>query len=171
MLGLKLSPFIKVGFLENMAIWIKCLTPEDLLLTKIQQGTEQLNWDILISASMPYFSERFHHSFSPLILSSSSLLLVTAPSNSKTFPPSYYALPFNLLLFPFYCWKQVYKECFSSSKDLPTMGSSSFVGLWPNCYHSGCSSRFLPNATAVLHNVAPGHKPLLPVQTTFSQDK
>ena len=132
-----------------MAIWTKYLNPEDLLLTKVKQGIEQLNLDILISASMPSFSDRFHSSFSPLILASSSLLLVTAPSNSKTFPPSYYALPFNLLLFPFYCWKQVYKEFFSSSKDLPTMGSSSFVGLWPNCYHSSCSSRFLPNATAV----------------------
>ena len=155
-----------------MAIWTKYLNPEDLLLTKVQQGIEQLNLDILISASMPSFSERFHSSFSPLILSSSSLLLVTAPSNSKTFPPSYYALPFNLLLFPFYCWKQVYKEFFFhlprifEQWDLPHLWGCGQTATTQAAHPGSCLMPLLS-----LHNFSPGHKPLLPVQTTFSQDK
>lgn len=102
----------------------------------------------------------------PLILSSSSLLLVTAPSNSKTFPPSYYALPFNLLFSSHSTVENKFTKNFFHLPRIFQQWDPPFIcGLWPNCCSlSGCSSRFLPNATVVLHNFSPGHKPLLPVQ-------
>ena len=117
------------------------------------------------------FSERFHHSFSPLILSSSSLLLVTAPSNSKTFPPSYYALPFNLLLFHSTVENKFTKNFFH----LPRIFQQQDPPHLQGCGQTATTQATHPGSYLMpllsLHNFSPGHKPLLSVQTTFSQDK